>query len=70
MTNPYRSRGYTAKLHEGQTGDYLQIYRHGKYLAEIAVTVMPTGPNAEASITVKRFNLPERQTVNVTDRSD
>jgi hypothetical protein len=52
------------------TGDFLQIYRGDKLICEVAVSVFPEGPEAQASIRIKRFVPDELRRVTATDDFD
>ena len=67
MSNPYRNRGYSAKLEETEVGDFLQIYRNDELICEVTVSVFPEGPEAQASIIIKRFMPGELRSVSTTD---
>ena len=66
--NPYRGRGYTATFLESEHIDCMQIYRHGKLIAGVNVTVWPEGPNAVASIKIQRFVPNELRSVSTDDQ--
>ncbi len=67
--SPYRLRGYTSKHGDYDSGDYLNIYRHGVLVAEIGVHVLPA-LNAHASIDIRRYKPRELRKVMVMDDFD
>ena len=68
--NPYRDRGYTATLESNGNGDFLDIRRNGTVVCNVGISVFPEGPDAEASIRIKRFVPNEFRKVSTTDDFD
>ena len=65
--NPYRDRGYTAVLNATENGDFVQIRRGDTLICEVAMSVWPDGPNAEARIQITRFVPGELRDVRTVD---
>lgn len=65
--SPYKRRGYSATHGSYDSGDYLTISRHGRVIAEVQVAVLPEGPDAPASINIRRFSRREFRRVRVFD---
>jgi len=68
--SPYRKRGYTADAGHFDAGDCLTLKRRGRVIGEVYVGVLPEGPNAPASINIRRFRRDELQRVRVIDDFD
>ena len=64
----YRSLGYSAEFFEDyENGARLTIKRGGHVVGEVAVGLLPEGPDAQASITIKRSRPNELLKVTITD---
>ena len=64
----YRSLGYSADFFEDyENGVWLTIRRGGDAVGEVAVALLPEGPDAQVSIAIKRFRPNELLKVTTTD---
>ncbi len=64
----YRSLGYSAEFFEDyENGARLTIKRGGDVVGEVAVALLPEGPDAQVSVAIKRFRPNEFLKVTATD---
>ena len=64
----YRSLGYSAEFFEDyENGARLTIKRGGDVVGEVAVALLPEGPDAQVSVAIKRFRPNEFLKVTTTD---
>ena len=64
----YRSLGYSAEFFEDyENGARLTIKRGGDVVGEVAVALLPEGPDEQVSVAIKRFRPNELLKVATTD---